>query len=96
MPIKLIVCCTAFTHGISLEQLNKEAYYLPEESEDTVLVAKVVTSIVRGFIGCVGLIGFNRLLELVSAAVVTLVVAVRVLMSECRNNFLNDCHSITT
>ena len=67
---------------LDVKESVEESDYLPEEAENTVLVAKVVTSFVRGFIGCIRCIGLR---EFVSATVVTEIVAVVVLVSECIN-----------
>ena len=72
---------TAFAYGIHLEQLPEELYNLPDKADKSALVAKVVTSFVCGFFG-------SRLLEFVSATVITLVVTVNILVSESFNSLL--------
>ena len=70
---------TAITNRIHLKQFPEETYYLPDKADESTLVAKVTAIVVRRFVGVFRLHWF---LKLISTAVVTLVIAVIILVTE--------------
>ena len=77
--------CSVIAILLNVKESVEEADNLPKNLHKSIIaVADMVASIICGFVGCircVGLFRFNGFLKLVSAAVVTEIIAVFVLVS---------------